>query len=328
MRIIAYSVRPDEHYGFRHFSEELGCEVTYVKERLSMDNVELAKGYEYVTILGNCTASREVLKELASYGVKYLASRSAGYNNIDTEAAKEYGIRFSNARYSPNCVADFTVMLMLMSIRRVKNALQRSACQDFTLRGIQGREMHNLTVGVIGTGRIGQTVINNLSGFGCKILAYDVYPNKALENKVEYVSLDEMYSRADMITLHSPLLESTHHLINEEAISKMKDNMIIINTARGELIDLDALIKGLRSGKIAGAGLDVIEGEVGIFHEDRRHDTVDHEGIALLKQMPNVVLTHHFAFYTDQAVNDMVECGLRSLYAFHQEEENPYEISA
>lgn len=328
MRIIAYSVRPDEHFGFEHFSKELGCEVTYVKERLSMDNVSLAKGYEYVTILGNCTASREVLKELSSYGVKYLASRSAGYNNIDTEAAREYGIRFSNARYSPNCVADFTVMLMLMSIRRVKSALQRSACQDFTLRGIQGKEMHNLTIGVIGTGRIGQTVIQNLSGFGCKFVAYDVYENPALEGMVEYVSLDTLFERSDVITLHSPYLKSTHHIINAEAINKMKDQVIIVNTARGELIDTKALLDGLQSGKIGGAGLDVLEGEVGVFHEDKRYDRIGNDAISLLKQMPNVVLTHHFAFYTDQAVNDMVECGLRSLHAFHKQEENPYEISA
>lgn len=326
MNVIAYSVRPDEHFGFNRFAKELDCNVTYINECLSMENVDKAKGYEYVTILGNCDASRQVLERLAANGVKYLASRSAGYNNIDVMAARDFNIGISNAMYSPHCVADFTTMLMLMSIRKVKHALQRSACQDFSLGGIQGREMRNLTVGVIGTGRIGQAVIKNISGFGCKILAYDLYPNKEMEDFVEYVSLEKLYEEADMITIHSPLVESTYHLIDAQAISKMKDNVILINTARGELIHTKALIDGLSSGKIGAAGLDVIEGEVGIFHEDRRHNQIDHPDISILKQMPNVVLTHHFAFYTDQAVDDMIECGLRSLYAFHNKDINPYEI--
>lgn len=316
MKVIAYACRPDEKPGFDKFTSELNMEVTYVKESLSLENVHLCEGFEAVTILGNCNAGREVLEKLKKLGVKYLASRSAGYNNIDVDAAKQLGIRISNAAYSPNCVADFAVMLALMVNRRVTDALKRNVAKDYSLPGLMGQELRNQTIGVIGTGRIGQSVIKNFSGFGCKILGYDLYENEEMKDYIDYVELDTLFSKADIITLHTPLFESNYHLINKETIAKMKDGVKIINTARGELINTVDLIDGLKSGKIGGAGLDVLESELGIFHHDCRVSGVQNEQLAILNQLSNVVITGHFAFYTDQAVLDMVECGLRSLYDF------------
>lgn len=326
MKIIAYATRPDEQDAFEKFAKELHIEVKYMTQKLSKETVNEAKGFEYVTILGNCDASSEVLETLSEYGVKYLASRSVGYNNIDLEKAKELGIRVSNASYSPYCVADFTVMLILMSIRKVSIAIQRGKVQDFSLQGIQGREMHNLTVGVIGTGRIGQAVIKNLTGFGCKIVAYDLYPNEEMKQYVEYVELEKLYVESDIITLHTPLFESNYHLINKDTIDQMKDGVVIINTARGELIHTEHLIQKLEEGKVGAAALDVLENEVGIFHQDCRHTRITNRELQVLGQIPNVILTQHFAFYTDQAVYDMVECGLKSLRAFKDQVDNPYEL--
>lgn len=326
MKIIAYACRPDEAIAFDKYSKELNLDITYIKESLSSENAHLAEGFEAVTILGNCNAKREVLEKLNTLGVKYLASRSAGYNNIDVKAAKELGIKISNATYSPNSVADFAVMLALMLNRRVLQSIKRNQGQDYSLAGLMGNEMHNQVVGVIGTGRIGQSVIKNFSGFGCKILAYDIYPNEDMKKYVEYVDLDTLLSQSDIITLHAPLFESNYHLINKETIAKMKDGVKIVNTARGELINTDDLIDGLKSGKIAGAGLDVIENELGIFHNDCRLKTINHDKLAIIKSLPNVITTGHLAFYTDQAVSDMVECGLRSLHSFLLNDNSPSEI--
>lgn len=326
MKIVAFASRADERESFDRFSKELGIEVKHINQMLSLDNVFETKGYEYVSILGNCDASKKVLKELKKNGVKFLASRSAGYNNIDLKAAREYKIRVSNATYSPNCVADFTVLLTLMLNRRVKDALLREACDDYSLPLLRGVEMKNLRIGIIGAGRIGRAVIKNFSGFGSDIVAYDIYENDEVKKYAKYVSLDELLRTSDVISLHMPLFKENFHLINKESISKMKDGVKIINTARGELIDTAALIQGLKSKKIAGAGLDVLEGELGIFHKDHRFDGISNENILLLRQMQNVILTGHFAFYTDQAVSDMVECALKSLLSFAKTNESSLEI--
>ena len=182
-------------------------------------------------------------------GVKYLALRSAGFNNVDMKAAKELGICFSNAMYSPNSVADYTTMLILMCVRKVKQIMMRNAAQDYSLPGNQGREIKNLIIGVVGTGRIGSTVAKNLSGFGCKILGYDVYQNKDLLDILSYVTFEELLEQCDVITLHAPLLEGNYHMINEETIAKMKDGIIIVNCGRGELINAKALINNIETGK-------------------------------------------------------------------------------
>ena len=204
-------------------------------------------------------------------------------------------------------------MLMLMCLRNYKQSLWRGQVNDFALQGLQGKEIGSMTVGVIGTGKIGAQVIKYLIGFGCRILAYDMYPNAALKDVVEYVELDELFAKADMITLHTPLLDSTYHLVNAETIAKMKDGVVLINCARGELMDTTSLIEGIESGKIGALGLDVVEGERGIAHEDHRIDILSNQQMAYLRQFRNVTMTPHMAFYTDVAVSHMVECGVAGL---------------
>lgn len=325
-KIIAFAVRPDEMDAFNRFSKEMKLEVQIVQESLSKENVHLTKGYEAVTFLGNCDLSEGVLTELKNNGVKYLASRSAGFNNVDMSALKTLGLRFSNATYSPHCVADFAVMMILMSVRKMKSIMKRVELNDYSLPGIQGKEMHNLTFGVIGTGRIGQIAARNLSGFGGRIIGYDVYENDAIKDVLEYVPLDTLLAEADVITLHAPLFESTHHIINDLNLSKTKPGVVIVNCARGELIDTPALIKYIDNGHIGAVGLDVLEGELGIFHVDHKLNIVTNHELMLLQSYKNVIVSPHASFYTDQAVSDMVEVGLTSLDSFVKQDVSEYEI--
>lgn len=326
MKLIAFAVRPDELDAFASISKELDLDIKLVNESLSMDNVNLTEGYEAVAFLGNCDLSEQVLDILNVNGVKYLASRSAGYNNVDVAVARKHGMKFSNATYSPHCVADFSVMLILMAIRNMKRISKNVNNHDYSLRGIQGKEMHNLTFGIIGTGRIGQVTARNLSGFGGKIIAYDVYESDNIKDIVEYVDLDTLLKEADVISLHAPLFDSTHHIINDENLSKTKEGIVIVNCARGELIDTEALIKHIESGHIGGVGLDVLEGELGIFHSDRRYDEPSNTNLAKLQSYSNVIISPHAAFYTDQAVKDMVEVAMQSLVSFVNTGESNWEI--
>ena len=325
-KMIAYAVRPDELAAFEKFSKDLNIELTMVNENMSEENVHLAEGFEAVSILGNCDASAKNIETLAQGGTKYLASRSAGFNNVDTEAIKAHGLRFSNATYSEDCVSDFTVLHVLMAVRQMKKIMKRSEMQDFSLPGIQGKEMHNLTFGIVGTGRIGASTARKLSGFGGKIIAQDVYENESLKDILTYVSLDELLTTADVIILHAPLFDSTYHMLNKETLAKTKEGVIIVNTSRGELIDTKALIEALDSGHVSACGLDVVEGELGVFHVNHRNSNLTDHNLAYLRQHPNVVVSPHAAFYTDQAVSDMVEVALTSLTGFINDNESKWEI--
>lgn len=325
-KIVVYDPRQDEMGFFKKHHEELGLDIEYVGEELNSETAVKANGAEAVTVPGSNNVDSLALKVLGEMGVKYLAVRSAGYNNIDSKAAKEYGIRFSNVNYSSNSVADFTTMLILMSIRKVKQIIARNDVQDYTLAGIQGREIRNLTIGIVGTGKIGATVARNLSGFGCKIIGYDVYENDNLKDVLEYVSLDELLSRSDVITLHAPLFDSNFHMINKESMKKMKDGVCIVNCGRGPLIDTEALIEGLENGKVGAAALDVVEGEGNVFNSDHRLDIITNRNLSILRAFPNVIYTPHAAFYTDQAVSDMVENALKSLQSFMSTGESQWEI--
>jgi len=326
VKVLIYGRRHDELADFARLVPQLGIEPTFVKENLDRDNAALAAGFEGVAVNALCLLDRENIARLAQLGVKYLATRSIGFDNIDLDACREFGIKLSNAPYSPHSVADYTVMLMLMLTRRAKSILRHGEAQDYTLRGIEGRELRSMTVGVIGTGRIGRTVIEDLSGFGPKFIAYDLYPSEALRGRVEYVPLDELFARADIITLHAPLQESSFHTISAASIAKMKDGAMIVNTARGELIDTAALIAGLESGKLGGAALDVLEGEQAYMFGDHRCDNIPCRERALLMAFPNVILTGHYAFYTEQAVTDQVEMALSCLRSFIETGKAPNEI--
>ena len=324
MKIAAFEVKDYELPDFAK-AKDYGLEAKLYKEDLTKDNVELVKGCEGVTTLGFSDLRAPMIRKLAELGVKYLATRTVGFNHIDLAAAKECGIRVSNAFYDPYNVADFTVMLMLMLLRKAKISVCRALVNDFSLDGMCGREMRNLTVGIIGAGKIGRAVIGNLQGFGCRILAYDPYVAGEIAG-AEMTGFDRVLEESDIISLHVPLNDESRHIIDAGAIRKMKDGALIINTARGGLIDTGALISALESEKIGGAGLDTIEAEDGLAHIDLRARIVDKRDIFYLKQFPNVIFTSHYAFFTEEATAAMVNCALRSLRDCGEGKKNPLEI--
>ncbi len=324
MKLFAYGCRPfDEEPFFRQHAKELGVDLGLSAVPVSLETAELAKGYEYISIL-TTPVDAGLMDRLQALGVKMISTRTIGYDHIDYRHAAEIGMGVSNVSYTPECVADYTIMLMLMSIRKMKRIMQRAVINDFTLKGINGGLLPERTVGVIGTGRIGKAVIRDLKGFGCQVYAYDVYPNPNLD--VEYLTLEELFRRCDLITLHMPLTADNFHMIDREAIAKMPDSVILINTARGGLIDSDAMIEGLESGKIAACGLDVVEDEFQMYYYDRRSDVLGNRRLSILRDMPNVVVTPHMAFYTDRSVSDMVLNSMLSCLYDSRGEKNPWKI--
>ncbi|WP_160680118.1 D-isomer specific 2-hydroxyacid dehydrogenase family protein [Clostridium sp. C8-1-8] len=326
MKFIAYDTRDDERNAFEELSKKLNIEIKLILEGLNINNIDLAKDFDGVTILGHSKVDSVILDKLKEFKINYLSTRTVGYNHIDIDYAKTLGIKVSNSYYAPNGVADYTVMLILMCIRHYKQAMFRGNVNDYSLKGLQGKEMKDLTIGVIGTGKIGATVIDNLKGFGSKILAYDKYENEKVKQKATYVDLDTLYKESDVITLHTPLLDSTYHMINTEALAKMKDNVVLINCARGELMHIPDLITGVETRKIGALGLDVFENEEGIYHLDRRTDIISNRDMAYLRQFPNVIMTQHMAFYTDAAVTSMVCSSVNSLVDFIEKGESVHEI--
>lgn len=324
MKLFAYGCRPfDEEPFFRQHARELGVDLGISAVPVSLETAELAKGYDYISIL-TTPVDAVLMDRLQALGVKMISTRTIGYDHIDYRHAAEIGMGVSNVSYTPECVADYTVMLMLMSIRKMKRIMQRAVINDFTLKGINGGLLPERTVGVVGTGRIGKAVIRDLKGFGCKVYAYDLYPNPNLD--VEYLPLEELFRRCDLITLHMPLTADNFHMIDRDAIAKMPDGVILINTARGGLIDSDAMIEGLESGKIAACGLDVVEDEFQMYYYDRRSDVLGNRRLSILRDMPNVVVTPHMAFYTDRSVSDMVLNSMLSCLYDSRGEKNPWKV--
>ena len=314
MKIMVYEARGDEQAELARQAEKLGVSLETSSGVPMAENASLAAGCQGVSILGQGKIDGLLLDAWYGLGVRYLSTRTVGYDHIDLAYAKKLGIRVCSASYAPNGVADFAVMLILMCLRHYKQAMWRGQVNDFSLDGLQGREMKDLTIGVIGTGKIGARVIRNLSGFGCRIIAYDRQKNPVVEGLVTYVDFDTMLAQADVITLHMPLLDSNRHIIDRESIAKMRDGVVIINCSRGELADIEALVEGIESQKIGALGMDTCEGDDGIVHADHRVDILSNRNWFYLHQFRNVVMTQHMAFYTDAAVASMVECGIRGLW--------------
>lgn len=315
MKLYLYEVRDDEHESIKSISKELGLDVAWSGDIPTLENAGRLSGYDAVSVLGQGNISAELLRKYRSLGIRYLSTRTIGYDHIDLAAAKELGISVCNANYPPDGVADFTVMLMLMCLRHYKQAMWRGQVNDFSLNGLQGRNMSSLTVGVLGTGRIGTQVLKNLSGFGCRLLAYNRRETAEAAQYARFVDMDTLFRECDVISLHLPLTPETRHIINAQTIARMKDGVIIVNCARGELTDIDALIGGIESLKIGALGMDTIEGEEGIIHLDHRTDILANRNVFYLHQFRNVVMTQHMAFYTREAVANMVRCGLEGLVA-------------
>ena len=320
MKIAAFEVREDEMEIFQRCQFQYECNIDCSSDILTPEIAKTLHGYDAVTTLGRSNMDAKLLDTLLSVGINSYATRTVGMNHIDVDYAKQIGIQVVNVNYPPTGVADYTIMLILMAIRHFKQAMWRTHVNDYSLKGLIGREINQMVIGVLGTGNIGSQVIKNLSGFGCKILAYDKYENQSIKDLVNYVSFDELLEQSDVITLHMPLLDDTYHMIDSSSIHKMKDQVVLINCARGELMDPDALIRGIENQKIGALGLDVFEGEVGIYHEDKRSDIICNPKMAYLRQFPNVIMTQHMAFYTDVAVENMVERAVKELCAIKSDD--------
>lgn len=326
MKIFFYTLREFDELAFaKEFSAQYGIEFDYSTEYPDRENYILAEGCDAVCSTP-CDIGTEMVDRFHSIGVRYILCRSIGYDHVDLERAKEYGMRVSNVSYPPSGVANYAIMLMLMLQRKITQILKRADVQDYTLNGKIGNDMSFDTVGVIGTGRIGRTVIEHLSGFGCEILCYDPYENEEVRKYAEYVPLEELFARADAITLHTNATEENHHLLNAEAFSKMKDGVLIVNTARGKLIDTDALVDALESGKVGGAALDVLEKEDGLYYYNRIGDVIANRDMGYLRSFPNVILSPHTAFYTNQAVSHMVGSCFEAADAFNSGRSTEHEV--
>lgn len=325
-KIVVYNAREiDERKYLDKISAELGVELIICHEDPTMKTVHLAAGCKCIDII-TTKMDAELIQAFYDQGVRYITTRSIGYDHIDLKKCAELGVSVGHATYGPHCVAEYAVMLMLMSIRKMKFIMQRADLQDFSLPGNIGRELKNFTVGVLGTGKIGKTVIEILNGFGCKILAYDLYKNPEVEKYAKYAELDEIFAQCDLLTLHMPLFDSNFHIIDAAAIAKMKQDVVIVNTGRGGLIDSEALIAGLESGKIGAAGLDVVEHEFGLYYNDLKGQPLDNRQLAILKSFPNVVVTPHMAFYTEETVASMAINTITSCVLYMEGKENPWQV--
>lgn len=326
MQVTVYNCRPfDEKELFLEYAKELDIELVLCNDPPTLENVSLCQGSKCVDVITS-KIDEPLIKALKEQGIEYITTRTIGYDHVDMKAARKYGIKVGNAPYGPHGVADYTVMLILMSMRKMNAILGRTNLQDYTLMGLKGRELHDLTVGVIGTGRIGASVVQSLSGFGCRIYAYDLYEKEEVKQFADYVPLEQIWKEADVITLHMPLTEENYHIINADTIAQMKDDVIVVNTARGALIDSDALIDAVENGKIGAAGLDVVENEFGLYYYDRKSDILKNRELALLRSFPNVTVSHHMAFYTKNHVETVVKDSLMSCKLYMEGKENPWEV--
>lgn len=316
MKIAVFEVRNDERKKLKEIERYNQVKLILIEGVLDKSTMSLTKGCSGVSILGHSALDKKLLQGLSDLGVKYISTRTIGYDHIDVKTAKELGLRICNSCYPPQGVAEFAIMLMLLTLRNYKPAMWRQNVNDYSLGGLAGMELGQQTVGIIGTGRIGMEVIKMLSGFGCKILATSIWESEEVKKYAKYVSVEELLKSSDVISLHVPLTNENYHMINHKTVSLMKKGVILINTARGELMDIKALTRGIENKRIGALGLDVFEKEEGIYHADRKTDIIKNRDMVYLRQFPNVVMTQHMAFYTNVNVNSMAEYGIKGLIDF------------
>ena len=305
IKVAFFDTKAYDKPSFERYGEERGLQFRFLETKLNEDTVELARGCDAVCVFVNDTVNAAVIDKLYAYGVRLIALRSAGYNNVDVQAAFGKVHVVHVPAYSPYAVAEHTMALLLTSVRRIHKAYNRTREFNFSLNGLTGFDFHGKTVGVIGTGKIGRIFIDICRGFGMKVIAYDRFP--AQDSGIEYLTLDELFARSDVISLHCPLTPETRHMIDAAAIGKMKKGVVIVNTSRGGLIDAEALLEGIKARKIGAACLDVYEEEADIFFEDRSGHILNDELLARLISMPNVIVTSHQAFLTEEALSNIAE---------------------
>ena len=352
MKVAFFDAKPYDKIGFDRYTEGTDITIKYFETHLNEDTVSLAKGFDCVCVFVNDIVNKAVVDKLYEQGVKMIALRCAGFNNVDTRACFGKIHVFRVPAYSPYAVAEHAMALLLSLNRHIPRAYTRTRDFNFTLSGLTGFDLHGKTVGVIGTGRIGRVFIDICRGFGMKILAYDKYPAEGLgtgkigkifsdickgfgmqvlaydkfpnENLgLHYVDLPELLAKSDVISLHCPLTEDTHHMISEESIGHMKPGAIIINTSRGGLIDTEALINGMKQGRVYGAGLDVYEEEGDLFYEDFSGHVIQDDTLIRLIAMPNVIVTSHQAYLTREALDNIAHTTVSNIQTFFASELNP-----
>ena len=310
MKMIAYAVEPEEIPIFEKYYRDYNIDLKLLSEKPDSTNIALANGYDCINVLSDTYITDEMWDGFHACGVRIAVTRCIGMEHMNKAYADKLGIKIFNISYSPASVADYAIMMMLMLLRNVKPIMQRYLGQDYTMSGIRGRELPNMTVGVIGAGHIGQTVIKHLSGFGCPILYWNRRPKKELDGLATYCELDDLLSQSDIVSLHIASNNETYHFMDSDRINSMKPGAILINTARGPIVDSAALIDALESKQLAGAGLDVIDGDRNIYYRDHKNELIVHHEMAILNSMPNVLMLPHAAYFTDQALEDMVHNSL------------------
>ncbi len=318
MRIAFFDTKKYDKKWFDQLKRDQD-EIVYFESRLNAKNYFLVKGFEVVVAFVNDEINDKVINGMVDLGVKLLAMRSAGYNNVDIKCANERGLKVVRVpAYSPYAVAEHAMALILASVRKINHSYVRTREFNFSLNGLVGFDLHQKTIGVVGTGKIGKVFIQICKGFSMKVLAYDPYPSKDLD--VEYVDFQTLCRKSDIISFHCPLTKDTRHLVNKETIEIMKDGVVIVNTSRGALVDAQALLQGIRSRKVGSAALDVYEEEAGLFFEDQSEAVLDDDTLMLLISMPNVIVTSHQAFLTEEALKNIAQTTLDNIISFENGE--------
>lgn len=319
MRVAMFGTRPYDRESFERNGRESGIRFCFHRSELNADSALLAHGADGVCIFVNDTADAATIERLASLGVRLIALRCAGFNNVDLRAAGRYGVPVVRVpAYSPHAVAEHAVALLLSLNRKIHRAYWRTRDGNFSLQGLLGFDLWGKTAGIVGTGRIARELIRILTGFGMRVLAYDPNPDAAYAASagIDYVTLDDLYAHSDVISLHCPLTDATRYMIGDVAISQMKPGVVVINTGRGQLVDTEALIDGLKEGRIGAAGLDVYEEEAGYFYEDTSNRIMGDDVLARLLSFNNVIVTSHQGFFTREALDNIARTTLDNLREF------------
>lgn len=321
MRIAVFSTKPYDRTFLDRANQGQDHELVYLAPRLTAETAALAQGFDGVCAFVNDRLDAEVLLALHAGGVRLVALRSAGFNNVDLPAAERLGITVARVpAYSPHAVAEHAVALLLSLNRMTFRAYNRVREGNFSLDGLLGFDLFGKTVGVVGTGTIGLIFAQIMRGFGCRVLAYDPFPNPDAAGVVDYVTLDELFAASDIVSLHCPLTPETNHLIDADAIARMKKGVVLINTGRGRVVDTRAVIDGLKSGKIGRLGLDVYEEEEQLFFQDLSQTMIGDDLFMRLTTFPNVLITGHQAFFTGEALTNIAETTLANITAFERGE--------
>ena len=331
IKIAFFDAKEYDRSSFINSNSNGEFKIKFYETRLSEDTCPLAEGFDVVCVFVNDLVNETVINTLSDCGVKLIALRCAGFNNVDLKAAASKGIKVVRVpAYSPYAVAEHGAALLMSLTRHIPQAYLRTKTANFNIEGLTGRDLHGLTGGILGTGKIGQIMADILKGFGMNIIAYDPFPNQnwAKEKNAEYVSLEEIFKRSDVLSLHCPLTEQTKHIVNHDSMKMMKKDAVIINTGRGALIDSKALVHALKHGHIGGIGMDVYEEESAYFFSDWSTDIMTDDVLARLLTFPNVIITSHQAFLTTNALKNLADTTLQNIQAFESGQELVNEVSS